>query len=74
MKAKPKCYVCGKKVNLNKYDNDVQKGEAFPICDACYEPDWTRECEVCGSRPIVPATGMCGPCTWGEAETANGNW
>lgn len=38
------------------------------------EPDWTGECEVCGASPIVPLTGMCGPCTFGEADTVGGNW
>lgn len=38
------------------------------------KPDWTHECECCGATPIVPATGMCGPCTFGEADTAGGNW
>jgi hypothetical protein len=38
------------------------------------EPDWSHECEVCGQRPIVPVTGLCGPCTFGEAETIGGNW
>lgn len=38
------------------------------------DPDWTGKCEVCGQSPVVPATGMCGPCTFGEAETATGNW
>lgn len=37
-------------------------------------PDWTKECEVCGQTPILPVTGMCGPCTFGEADTAGGNW
>lgn len=37
-------------------------------------PDWTQECMVCGGAPIVPVSGMCGPCTFGEAETAGGNW
>jgi hypothetical protein len=37
-------------------------------------PDWTRKCETCGQAPIVPLTGMCGPCTFGEAETMGGNW
>lgn len=37
-------------------------------------PDWTRKCEVCGETPIVPMTGMCGPCTFGEADTVGGNW
>jgi CO dehydrogenase/acetyl-CoA synthase alpha subunit len=38
------------------------------------EPDWSRKCEICGQSPIVPCTGMCGPCTFGEAETMGGNW
>jgi hypothetical protein len=38
------------------------------------EPDWSGSCLVCGASPIVPMTGMCGPCTFGEAETAGGNW
>jgi hypothetical protein len=38
------------------------------------EPDWITPCEICGEVPTVPATGMCGPCTFGEAETAGGNW
>lgn len=37
-------------------------------------PDWTAECENCGQSPVVPATGLCGPCTFGEADTAGGNW
>ena len=37
-------------------------------------PDWTQECEVCGQTPVVPVTGMCGPCTFGEADTVGGNW
>ena len=38
------------------------------------EPDWTTPCEVCGAFPTVPLTGMCSPCTFGEADTAGGNW
>lgn len=37
-------------------------------------PDWTRKCENCGESPIVPMTGLCGPCTFGEAGTLGGNW
>jgi hypothetical protein len=43
-----------------------------------YEPDFESECETCGQTPtvmginatgkVVLATGLCGPCTWGEAE------
>lgn len=33
------------------------------------------ECEACGFETVlVEAVGMCGPCTFGEAETLNGNW
>lgn len=38
------------------------------------KPDYTKKCELCGATPIVPLTGMCGPCTFGEADTADGNW
>lgn len=38
------------------------------------EPDWTGKCDNCGESPIVPETGLCGPCTFGEAETVGGNW
>lgn len=37
-------------------------------------PDWTKECEVCGQTPVVPFNGLCGPCCFGEADTAGGNW
>lgn len=38
------------------------------------DPDWTRTCPNCDESPVVPETGLCGPCTFGEADTANGNW
>ena len=38
------------------------------------EPDWNTPCDNCGEVPTVPLTGLCGPCTFGEAETAGGNW
>lgn len=37
-------------------------------------PDYRGKCDNCGASPIVPASGMCGPCTFGEADTAGGNW
>jgi len=48
--------------------------KAERVYDAEFKPDWTGKCEVCGNSPIVPATGMCGPCTFGDADTADGNW
>lgn len=38
------------------------------------QEDWSNRCEICGGSPVVPETGMCGPCTFGEADTAGGNW
>lgn len=33
------------------------------------------ECESCEFETVlVKETGMCGPCTFGEAETINGNF
>jgi hypothetical protein len=37
-------------------------------------PDWKKKCSNCGASPIVPITGLCGPCTFGESDTANGEW
>jgi hypothetical protein len=37
-------------------------------------PDWTRHCANCNETPVVKSTGLCGPCTFGEADTAGGNW
>lgn len=48
--------------------------ETGPQVDAKVKPDYGHACEVCGNSPVVPMTGMCGPCTFGEAETADGNW
>ena len=41
--------------------------EAFAV-------DHTRNCNTCEASPVVNATGLCGPCQWGESETAGGNW
>ena len=42
--------------------------------DADTAPDWGGKCTVCKQSPIVPITGMCGPCSFGEADTNGGNW
>jgi hypothetical protein len=58
---------------------DRQKGTAEdPIVledgDPRVVPDWSKKCSVCGASPILPLTGLCGPCTFGESETIDGNW
>ena len=58
------------------HTNDMKPFRNAPrhTFDPEVRPDWGGECEVCGQSPIVPATGMCGPCTFGEADTVAGNW
>jgi ribosomal protein L37E len=77
MAKKHHCPVCAKRFRtalaLFKHCEDTghTTGEAMR---GEMEPDYSATCEVCGQSPIVPATGMCGPCTFGEADTIGGNW
>ncbi len=73
MTIEVKCINCGKE-DTRKDDDPLTEGIGH-ICDICgCSPDWEGTCEICGDSPIVPVTGMCGPCTFGEADTMNGNW
>lgn len=36
--------------------------------------DWYSRCTNCSGKPCVFPTKLCGPCTFGEASTRNGNW
>ena len=38
------------------------------------DKDWTTPCCVCGEKPTVHPTELCGPCCFGEADTYGGNW
>ena len=60
--------------DLHEKLTDEEAAAATASAEASVEPDWTAECIVCKAKPVVPITGMCGPCTFGEAETAGGNW
>lgn len=51
-----------------------RRRRAKQATDEQMRPDWARKCEVCRATPIVPLTGLYGPCTWGEADTASGGW
>lgn len=62
-----KCGNCGKPM-------EKQLTAENEICQECSGPDWSGKCEVCGQSPIVPITGLCGPCTFGDASTAGGEW
>lgn len=54
--------------------SEPRNKDTRPPPDPDTAPDWTKKCENCEQTPIVPCTGMCGPCTFGEAETLAGNW
>lgn len=36
--------------------------------------NWEVACCNCGEKPTVCETELCGPCCFGEADTAGGNW
>ena len=52
----------------------TEDGKQDMTDEEAFEKVWDSECEVCGQTPTVRATGLCGPCTFGEADTAGGNW
>lgn len=38
------------------------------------DKDYKHACTVCGAKPTVHPTDLCGPCCFGEAETIGGHW
>jgi hypothetical protein len=59
---------------MTRAETEAQGMEVLSSDDPKMKPDWSRKCQVCDATPIVPLTGLCGPCTFGESETVNGNW
>ncbi len=52
----------------------IPQGDDPAYAEERFAKDHTRGCSNCGMKPVVNAVGMCGPCTWGECETIDGNW
>jgi len=78
-----KCPTCGKEFRRNAHliqhqvaTRHVEGVETAPSPppDPDVVPDWGSECENCGDAPVVPLTGLCGPCTFGTAGARDGNW
>lgn len=69
------CEVCKRKfVDDNAvYQHARMKHGSMPTEDD-WEPNLEGECSVCGGKPVHPLTGMCGPCSFGEADTVGGDW
>lgn len=67
----PQCNHCGRE---HAIDGQGRIDPRCPLDTYSSEPNWDYECEVCGATPVVPVSGLCGPCTFGEADTINGNW
>ena len=38
------------------------------------DKDWNTKCTNCEQTPTVHPLRLCGPCCFGEAATAGGNW
>ena len=57
--------------NRNKHHRSTKQNKQTDVDNS---PDYESECEQCGATPVVRETGMCGPCTFGEADTIDGNW
>lgn len=56
-------------------ESDATKaGQKEMTNEEAFFADWGRGCGNCGAKPVVAASGLCGPCTFGEADTAGGNW
>lgn len=39
-----------------------------------FAKNYDTPCANCGQKPTVGATELCGPCCFGEAAAAGGNW
>lgn len=39
-----------------------------------FRKNWNVPCMNCALTPTVGDTALCGPCYFGEADTAMGNW
>lgn len=50
--------------------DELVRGEGIPEGT----PDWTTPCQICDEVPTCHPTRLCGPCCFGDAHTAGGNW
>ena len=63
--GKPKRFPRPRRIPTRKDKRSIHRRltrEELKKGDPLLRPDWSSRCE------------LCGPCTFGEAETADGNW
>lgn len=64
-----------KRTEGNAFKNEARKIELCQVTTLKDgDPDWNDHCTTCGETPTVHPTNLCGPCCFGEADTAGGNW
>lgn len=63
-----RCKACREKRKREKRELERQDNGM-----ANKDKQWGK-CESCGQEQPLTEVGMCGPCTFGEADTVNGNW
>jgi hypothetical protein len=63
-----------KRVKIAQNVRDSKSAGEGAALDPEMQPNWSGKCDVCRQGPTVPLTGLCGPCTFGEASTVGGNW
>lgn len=57
----------------NLLQNQLEKGIRIgKLKDG--DKNWDTPCQNCDALPTVFPVDLCGPCCFGETETANGNW
>ena len=65
-----KCEKCGRR--------EVEDPKKLTICERCnkhaFRKNYAVKCCNCEQIPTVGDTDLCGPCCFGEAATAGGNW
>ena len=52
--------------NKKKSKNKVKRKDG--------DKNWDVKCQNCEAVPTVHPFRLCGPCCFGEADTAGGNW
>jgi len=39
-----------------------------------FKPNWNYSCSNCMGTPVVPISGLCGPCHFGTIDAILGEW